>query len=66
MYIYDFGNYTVLKTYNFYDLDEFDKQEIEQFGLLNVFTVVPNWNASLHVLTNFGIYVFTFHEEDIM
>ena len=58
--IIDTETKTILKEYDVGAMHPFKEQAFQEQGNLVVFNIAPDWPYSFHVLSNYGIYIFTF------
>eukprot|EP00347_Sterkiella_histriomuscorum_P022787 403337163 len=63
VYFYDLQSLTKIFEINIKDHDDFFAQMLYQYGPLKVFACVEELKYNLHIITNYGIYIFTFRQD---
>jgi hypothetical protein len=53
----------ILKEFDVTTIHPFKDQAYQKQGDLVVYNVAPNWPYAFHVLTNYGIFIFTFETD---
>ena len=61
-YILDTKEQVILSEIDIWKDNQFSEQNAKQFGPLKVFSIVPNLPYQIHVLCNYGIFIYTYRQ----